>query len=257
MVKDNTLAMVDWLDNNYKQRPLYLALDVIIALKLNKTEIAKKSVNKLISIQKNDILPHIMYIDANFDDLNGVKYARKAQNYLKNIKLKFDSLYFGPYITRYLYIQQNLITGKLYYLRQRIKKTLETTQENTQELHSALALASLYDGAFEESYTLYNNLIDNLKVRDAHTLFLAAVASVAASHHANAIALLELSKLKGKHFLETRYALGLLYLEVKNNQGATIELSNIEKPNFNSGYFNFDIDLDLLTFEKMHPNDKI
>ena len=257
IVQDNTLAMVDWLDNNYKQRPLYLALDVIISLKLNKTDIAKKSVNKLISIQKNDILPHIMYIDANFDDLNAVKYARKAQNYFKNIKLKFDSLYFGPYITRYLYIQQNLITGKLYYLRQRIKKTLETTQENTQELHSALALASLYDGEFEESYTLYNNLIDNLKVRDAHTLFLAAVASVAASHHANAIALLELSKLKDKHFLETRYALGLLYLEVKNNQGATIQLSNIEKPNFNSGYFNFDIDLDILTFEKMHPNDKI
>jgi Tfp pilus assembly protein PilF len=255
VVKNNTLAMVDWLDNNYKQRPLYLALDVIISLKLNKIDIAKRSVNKLVAIQKKDILPHMMYIDANFADLNNIEYAREVQNYLKVQKLKFDDLYFGPYITRYLYIQQNLIIGKLYYLRQEIKKVLETTQENTQDLNSALALASLYDGEFEESYSLYNNLIDNLKVRDAHTLFLASVASIAASHHANAIALLELSKLKNPNFLEARYALGLLYLEVKNNKGAVIQLSKIGPASFNSGFFNFNIDLDELTYKKMHPNE--
>jgi len=255
LVQNNTLAMVDWLDNKKKKRPLYLALDIIIALKLNKTDIAKKSVNKLIAMQKNNILPHIMYIDVNFNDLNNIEYAREVQKYLKNQEFKFDDLYFGPYITRFLYIQQNLITGKLYFVKQQIKKVLETTQENTHELNSALALASLYDGAFEESYSLYNNLVDNLKVRDARTLFLAAVASIAASHHANAIALLQLSTLKDKYFLETRYALGLLYLEVKNNKGAIVQLSKIDAQNFNSEYFNFDIDLDELTYEKMHPNE--
>ena len=255
LVQNNTLAMVDWLDNKEKKRPLYLALDVIIALKLNKTDIAKKSVNKLIAMQKNNILPHMMYIDVNFNDFDNIEYAREVQNYLKKQKFKFDDLYYGPYITRFLYIQQNLITGKLYFVRQQIKKVLEATQENTHELNSALALASLYDGAFEESYSLYNNLVDNLKVRDARTLFLAAAASVAASHHANAIALLQLSTLKDKYFLETRYALGLLYLEVKNNKGAIVQLSKIDAQNFNSEYFNFDIDLDELTYEKMHPNE--
>ncbi len=77
-----------------------------------------------------------------------------------------------------------------------------------------------------------------------------AVASTAANHHANAIALLELSKMKDSNFLESRYALGLLYLEIKNNKGAVVQLSRIHKENFNSEYFNFDIDLDKLLFEK-------
>ncbi|MBW6489481.1 MAG: hypothetical protein K0A91_10575, partial [Sulfurimonas sp.] len=101
-----------------------------------------------------------------------------------------------------------------------------------------------------ESYMLYNNLIDNLKVRDSQTLFLGAVASTAAEHHENAIALLELSKMKNPDFLESRYALGLLYLEAKNNKGAVIQLSRVTKNNFNSEYFNFVIDADKLMFEK-------
>jgi len=46
-----------------------------------------------------------------------------------------------------------------------------------------------------------------------------------------------------------------LYLEVKNNKGAVVQLSKIDTPNFNSEYFNFDINLDELTYEKMHPNE--
>jgi len=250
----NILSTADWLDNNYKQRPIYLALDIIIALELNKIDIAKRSANKLISLQSNDILPHIMYIDAHFGSMSEKNYSSEVLNYLKNQKFHFNDLFFGPFISRYLYIQQNLITGKLYFVRKQIQDVLQTTQENTHELTSSLALASLYDGAFEESYTLYNNLIDNLNVRDAHTLFLGAVASIAAKHHPNAIALLELSKLKDSNFLESRYALGLLYLEVMNNKGAVIQLSRVNKNNFNSEYFNFNIDMDKLLFEKQNPN---
>ena len=255
LTQDNVLSTVDWLDNNYKQRPVYLALDIIIALQLNKVDIAKRSAKKLISMQPNDILPHMMYIDSHFNSLPEKEYSKEVSKYLKKQNFNFKDLYFGPYITRYLYIQQNLILGKLYFVRQQIKSVLQTTQEHTEELTSSLALASLYDGAFEEAYTLYNNLIDNLKVRDAHTLFLGAVASIAADHHPNAIALLELSKLKDTNFLESRYALGLLYLEVKNNKGAVIQLSRVSKNNFNSEYFNFDIDMDKLLFEKQHPGE--
>lgn len=248
--EDNVMATADWLDKSYQQKPLYLALDVIIALKQNNIEAAQKAANKLAILLPDEILPHMMYIDAHFNNLSQIKYAREVMNYLKVQKFNFNDLYFGAHITRYLYIQQNLITGRLYFLREDLKQALESTTQQTHELTSALALASLYDKAFEESYTLYNNLIDNLKVRDSQTLFLGAVASTAAEHHENAIALLELSKMKNPDFLESRYALGLLYLEAKNNKGAVIQLSRVTKNNFNSEYFNFVIDADKLMFEK-------
>ncbi|MEK6659846.1 MAG: hypothetical protein AABY36_09220 [Campylobacterota bacterium] len=246
----NTLSASDWPDKKYQKKPLYLALDIIISLKLNNLEAAQKSANNLTTLLPNEILPHLMYIDAYFNKLGSKEYASEVMNYLKIQKFDFNDLYFGANIARYLYIQQNLITGKLYFLRENIRKSLESTTGQTQELTSALALASLYDGAYEESYALYNNLIDNLKVQDAQTLFLGAVASTAANHHENAIALLELSKMKDSNFLESRYALGLLYLEAKNNKAAVIQLSKINKNNFNSEYFNFNIDADILMFEK-------
>lgn len=248
--EDSILAAADWLDKNYQQKPLYLALDIIIALKQNNLDEAQKSANKLTFLLPNEILPHLMYIDAFFSKLNPKEYAKEVTHYLKIQELNFNDLYFGAHVTRYLYVQQNLITGRLYFLREQIKKVLESTTELTHEITSTLALASLYDGAYEESYTLYNSLIDDLKVRDSQTIFLGAVASTAAEHHANAIALLELSKMKNPDLLESRYALGLLYLESKNNKGATIQFSKINKNNFNSEYFNFDIDSDKLLFEK-------
>jgi len=248
--EDNILSSADWLDKDYKQKPLYLALDTIIALTLSDINVAKKSSHKLTVLLPNEILPHMMYIDAHFIDLKPKEYAKEVLNYLKVQKFNFNDLYYGPYITRYLYTQQNLITGKLFFLRKQLRDVLETTNRNTHEITSGLALASLYDKAYEESYTLYNYLIDDLKVRDAYTLFLGAVASTAADHHANAIALLELSKMKDGSFLESRYALGLLYLEVKNNIGAAVQLERVGDNGFSSEYFNFDIDLDKLLFEK-------
>jgi Flp pilus assembly protein TadD len=247
---NNLISSADWLEKDHKQKPLYLALDTIIALGLNDIEYAKKASHKLTVLLPNEILPHMMYIDAHFSDLKPKEYAKEVLNYLKVQKFDFNDLYYGPYITRYLYTQQNLITGKLFFLRKQLREVLETTNKNTHEITSALALASLYDKEYEESYTLFNTLIDDLKVRDAYTLFLGAVASTAADHHANAVALLELSKMKDGSFLESRYALGLLYLELQNNQGAAIQFGNIGDNGFVSEYFNFDIDLDKLLFEK-------
>ena len=247
---NNIISSVDWLDNDYKQKPLYLAMDVIIALNLNRLDYAQRSAQRLTIILPKDILPHMMHIDAYLNDLDDEKYAKEVFKYLKNKELHFKDLYVGPYITRYLYIQQNLITGRLYFLRQKLKKVIEATNEKPYELTSTLALASLYDKAYEESYTLYNQLIDELKVRDAYTLFLGAVASIAADHHANAIALLKLSNMKDKTFFESRYALGLLYLEIQNNEGAVIQLSKITGNSFISEYFNFDIDLNKLLLQK-------
>lgn len=248
--ENNIVSSLEWLDKDYSKKPFYLALDIIIALELNKIEIAQKSAQQLTILLPDEILPHLMYIDSFYGDLKIKEYASEVLNYLKTQNFHFKDLYFGAYITRYLYIQNNLITGKLYFLRKQLKQKLETTTDNPHEIVSALALASLYDRRFEESYTLYNQLIDDLKVRDAQTLFLGAVASTAAGHHENAIALLELSKMKDTNFLESRYALGLLYLEVKNNPGAVIQLGRVGDNGFNSEFFNFEIDTDKLLFEK-------
>ncbi len=247
---DDLLTMANWLDVDHKQRALYLAMDTIIASKLNNIKLAKKSSLKLTLLLPTEIVPHMMYIDAHFEDLKPKKYAREVLTYLKEQNFNFNDLYYGPYLTRYLYTQQSLITGQLYYLRTQLREMLESTNKDTHGITSALALASLYDKAFEESYTLYNHLIDNLKVRDAYTLFLGAVASTAADHHANAIALLELSKMKDTTMFESRYALGLLYLEVRNNKGAAIQFAFIGDNGFSSEFFNFDIDTDKLLFEK-------
>jgi len=250
---NNYISAIEWLDRDYKQRPLYLVLDILISLKLNKIESAKKASTTLTILLPKEILPHLMYIDSHFSQEKSTKYARKVLNYLKKQSFAFTDLYYGPYVTRYLYIQENLITGHLYFLRNQLKKELASTPNNTYEIESSLALASLFDKHFEESYTLYNHLIDELKVRDAYTLFLGAVASTAANHHENAIALLELSKLKNKNLYESRFALGLLYLEVKNNEGGTIQLSKIDKEDFISNYFDFEIDTNALLLKRSNP----
>ena len=254
--QNNMFATADWLNNDYKRSPLYLTMDTIISLSHSNYNVAKQSTKKLTILLPNEILPHMMYIDAHFESLGTKEYANKVMNYLKAQKLVFDDLYYGAYITRYLYIQQNLITGKLYYLREQLKSVLESTTGEPHDLTTALALAlaSLYDNAPEEAYTLYNNLIDNLKIRDSRTLFLGAVASTAANHHANAIALLELAKMKDTNNLESRYALGLLYMEIKNNDGAIIQFSRINKSNFSSGYFNFIIDTNQLLLARKVSN---
>ena len=250
---NNYISAIDWLDKNYKQRPLYLVLDALISLKLNKLDLANRATEKLTTLLPNEILPHLMYIDTHFYNLKSEKYVREVLKYLNKQSFNFNDLYYGPYITRYLYIQENLIIGKLYYLRQQLKNVLSSTTNNSIDIESALALASLYDKQFEEAYTHYNHLIDEVKLQDAFTLFLGAVASISAEHHGNAIALLELAKLKNGDFYESRYALALLYLEIKNNEGAVIQLSKIVNDGFESQFFDFSIDTKQLLFKKKNP----
>jgi len=256
IAEKNYFATTDWLNRDYKQRPLYLVMDLLIAEYLNDASKTLEATSQLSNLLPNDILPQLMYANSKFSDLSEQKYAYETIHYMQSQDFSFEDLYFGPQITRYLYTQYALITGQLYPLITQLKEKLATTSDETHEMIDALALANLYHQEFEESYTLYNQLIDTLKVQDARTLFLGAVASTAAEHHGNAIALLELAKLKDSQFLESRYALGLLYLQVKNNKGAAIQFARVHKEGFNSEYFNFDIDLDLLLFLKQQQDSK-
>ena len=248
---------IDWLDNTYKTRPVYLVLSHIIAMHMQKQENAVRSAKELTALLPREILPHILYMTAKFKDYSKPLYAKESASYLSRQNFSYEDLYYGAEITRSLYTREMLLTGRIAKLVSQLQHRLDITiDKDITDTELSLALALLFNKNFEEAYVLYNHLIDEEKIRDAKTLFLASVASIAAKHHENAIALLELSKLKDRKFQESRYALGLLYLEVGNPRGAQIEFANLNSNNFHSKYFNFDIDLDKLTFRQQQQKKK-
>lgn len=249
ITQNNLPSAAKWLDNVYKERPLYLALTIEIAKEVGKNEIAFQASERLASLQSNDIIPHLMVIDTHFSNQKTKAFASSAINYLKNRPFHYNDLYFGPQLTRERMILMAMMTGQLAPLIKRLETALQTTTDHTADLMGALAQAYFYNKEFEKSYTLYNQLVDIHKVRDEHTLFMGACASIGSEHYENAIALLELSKIKNPNFLESRYALALLYMQVRNNPGAVIQLQKMGNTGFISNYFDFRIDTDKLANE--------
>ncbi|MDD4854799.1 MAG: tetratricopeptide repeat protein [Sulfuricurvum sp.] len=253
--ENNYPASSRWLDNHYKERPLYLVMKIIIAQELGMEVQAQTASEKLICIQPNDTLPPLLYIDTHFNNEAPKAYARLALNYLKNQKSNYEDLFFGPQIVRDKAIAMAAITGRLEPLIQKLEIKLQTTTENRANLTSALALAYFYHQDFEKSYSLYNEAVDSYKLTDERTLFMAASASIGAEHYQNAIALLELSKMTNPNYLENRYALGLLYMQVQNNPAAIIQFTKMGNSGFTSNTFDFKIDTDKLALEPKdyHP----
>lgn len=253
--QNNYPASSRWLDNHYKERPLYLAMKIIIAQELGMEAQAKTASEKLIAMQPHDTLPHLLYIDTHFNNEAPKAYARLSLNYLKKQTPSYEDLYFGPQIVRDKAIAMAAITGTLAPLIHKLETKLQTTTENRANIISALALAYFYHQDFEKSYTLYNEAVDTYKLIDERTLFMAASASIGAQHYQNAIALLELSKMTNPNYLENRYALGLLYMQVQNNPAAVIQFSKMGNSSFKSNVFDFKIDTDKLALEPKdyHP----
>jgi methyltransferase-like protein len=206
---------------------------------MGKEELAQEYSEKLTQMLPNDILPHLLYIDAHYAKEEQKMFARKAIAHLKRQNFDMSDFYYGPFVTKHLYTQYAQITGSLYPLLEQLKDKMNTEKENPVGVIQALALVNIYTQNFEEAYTLYNELIDQYKQQDSHTLFLGAIAATGASHPANAIALLELAKRKNPKHQESRYALGLLYLQTQNNEGAVIQFKHMNPVDFQSQYFNF------------------
>lgn len=253
--ENNYPAASHWIDNHYKERPLYLIMKIIIAQELEMTSQAKKASEKLVYTQPNDLLPHLLYIETHYNDETPKAYALACLNYLKKQPVSYDDFYFGPQISRDKGVMMAAITGTLTPLIQRLENKLQTTTENRANIISALALAHFYNQDFETSYSLYNEAVDTYALKDERTLFMAASASIGAEHYQNAIALLELSKMTNPNYLENRYALGLLYMQVQNNPAAVIQFAKIGNTGFKSHTFDFKIDTDKLATEPQfyHP----
>lgn len=216
------------------------AIDLIFAYNRSDGAHYKQAADNLVSIMPNDLVSKILRLDASNDNNNIKAYANTIQKEIAPEDIDMNILYFGGFLPKELYIRMLNIAGIVPSLETKLLDYANTQQPNVSLLQS-IAYTQLFTNDFDKSYILYNELIDTYGQRDTHTLFLASVASIGANHHANAVALLELAKLTDEANYESRYALGLLYHEAKNLEGASIQYNKIGNTGFNSNYFTFSL----------------
>jgi Flp pilus assembly protein TadD len=244
----NFNALQDWLHNlskDEKEDLLNLGLGFLITTILDSSEENRKE-NKLIARKivaklPNDILTHLLYLYSNFKDLDIKEFSRAVIHHFEATPLPLYDFYYGTRITQETFIKFHLLTGKLQELQNELEHYYNVELKNPEGIIQALALTMLYNKNYEKSYKLYNKLIDDFDVKDSRTLFLAGVSAVASKHYANAVALFELARMKNKMNLETRFALGLLYLEAKNFEAGGVLFKRFENAPFFSDFFDFNV----------------
>lgn len=241
LVDNNQFALTRWLEHEKKENALNLIFDAIIAKKIFNQEKYLENLAKLKNLMPKDILVNIINFYAKHSNKDIKEYARAIQHEFMQNELNLEAFYHGAAIIKEQYIKILQISGLLHHQREKLKKQIEQKSENIVELTQTLAYLDIFTNHFEESYVLYNKLIDDYKEQDSRTIFLAATASIGANHPENAIALLELSKLIDKNNNESRFALGLLYLEARNYEAAAIQFAQISNSNFHSDFFDFSI----------------
>ena len=246
------LSLLSFIDNNYadilsftqtdyKKTKLNISFGIAVASVLGNRDLLINQATMLQTVAPKDIVANLIYFYATHSTDNMKKFALDFQpvflDSLKNWNL--NSFYYGPLFAGEIYTEFAKISGQLPKLRDRLKIKLLDTDDLIPILQN-LAFVNLYTKHFEESYAIFNDLIDNKNVDDYKTLFYGAVASILAGHNANAVALLSLSKRRNKNAFEARYGLGLLYHEAKNLRGATIQYSKIPD-GFESRFFDFEL----------------
>ena len=192
----------------------------------------------LIDLSNNDIIANILYFSLKNTKKNVKSYAKDIQYYFTNKNLDYRSLFGGAKMVSYNYVKLMQISGLIQQERLKLKEYLKT--HNDIGALKALAYIDIYANEFEESYTIYNNLIDDHDIDDSTTLFLASVAAIGAGHKNSAIALLELARVKNPNNLESRLALALLYHESKNYESAIAQYEKINDE-YVSEFFTFQI----------------
>jgi len=78
-----------------------------------------------------------------------------------------------------------------------------------------------------EQDSIVKNMVSGSFLTIIFSFFLAGIAAIGSKHSANAVALFELAKLEDPNNFESRYALGLLYLEQGNIRAASIQFGKI------------------------------
>ncbi|MDY3112894.1 MAG: tetratricopeptide repeat protein [Helicobacter sp.] len=241
-VRDGVPKPLEELYKSDANLAIYYALDYALSVSLNNQSLMIKSSQKLKEIAPNDIIAGVLNLLAlNLND-DPKALSLKMQNFYQDSSINKDSFYYGAAVVREIYIEIAHIIGTLHYLEQDLDERLITEQSDVRGVVQSLALTYLYLQEFEKAYTLYNSLIDDFKEQDTQTYFLAAVAAVGAGHTQNAAVLLQLAKLDAPTHYETRIGNGILYLQEKNFNAASVQFSALGNSKVFSKYFTFKID---------------
>ncbi|QCT93738.1 hypothetical protein FE773_00605 [Caminibacter mediatlanticus TB-2] len=237
---NDRIKMIAFLQKSQKNTPFWILTKLTIKALYNK-DFSYESL-KLKSIFEKDIIANLLYFYATNKDLPINKFAQNFQSFFINInkKVNLNDFYYGANIAKEWLFDFAKISGLMYRIRILLINKAKTETFDIIPVLKRLAYANFYTKHFEEAYTIYNDLINNKNVNDPQTLYIAAVSAIGANHHANAVALMELAKLKNPSFLEARYGLGLLWQEAGNLEAASIQYSKI-KNGFKSKYFDFNI----------------
>jgi tetratricopeptide (TPR) repeat protein len=238
VITSNTVAMAAFIEKDDKPNVIWIISKLISKAILNKNYLDEAL--KLKSMFGKDIIANLLYFYAQNKDLNVKKIALNFQSLFFKKNWDMNDFYYGAKIVKDWYFQFTKISGLLNKVRIDLEKKAENENFDVIPVLKRLAFANLYTKHFEEAYVIYNDLINNKNVNDFLTLYQAAIASIAANHHSNAVALMELAKLKNPKYYEARYGLGLLWQEANNLRAARIQYSKIPD-GFESKYFDFNI----------------
>lgn len=241
LANEDYTSILPYLDEVKKDNhPLSLIFEAIAFKNNNLDNQADIKIAQLKSELPNDVLSNILYFNSLNTKQDIKDYAQNAQIYFQNAKLDYKSIFGGAIIAREKYTSLMQIAGLLNLERQKFKDLLNISNTRDEGLIQALAYIDIFSLHFEEAYALYNTLIDNYKVNDSHTLFLASVAAIGSNNPNSAIALLQLAKLKDNNNKESKAALGLLYQQVQNYEPALLQYKDLPD-NFKSEFFTFEI----------------
>ena len=238
VIQNNTEAMSSFIEKKDKNNPLWTVTKLISKALLNK-DFSSEAL-KLKNIYPKDLLSNLLYFYVKNKNLPVNKIALKYQTLFLSKNFNMNNFYYGADIVKNWYFTFGNIAGLLNNIRIDLIEKAQEESFDVIPILKRLAFANLYTKHFEESYVIYNDLINNKNITDFNTLFQASVSAIGANHHANAVVLMELAKLKNPIFHEARFALGLLWQEDNNLRAANIQYSKIPD-SFKSRYFDFNV----------------
>ncbi len=236
---NNTVKMAAFLENEKDtNKPLWLITYLSMKAIFNKDWTFETV--KLKNIFDKDLISQILYFYAQNKNLPVNKIAQKFHTFFYTLIPDLNDFFYGTKISRDYLFEFARISGLMQKLRIILIKKAKNETFDIIPVLKRLAFADLFTKHFEQSYTIYNDLINNKNISDPQTLYYGGVAAIGAGHHANAVALMELAKLKNPSFFESRYALGLLWQEANNLNAASIQYAKIPD-GFESKFFDFNI----------------
>lgn len=223
-------------------RPIEHALQAIVSFKLGRLPDVASALRALKMYNPNDIVTDI-FIELAKNYGKDAKYmSLNLQALFRDPNRDLNKVFYGPALAKNLYSYFGFVTGNLESQKAILNSKLSTQVKNPNGILQTLALLNFYNGDFEVSYSIYDQLINKLGEDDSNTIYQGALSAIGAGHNNNASLLLQLSKMNTPTAYESRFALGLLYQEAGNYNAAAQHFNSISNFPFKSRFLDFIID---------------